>query len=80
MNAGYLVVRWVQNKMKSVGKSQTQAQLAGMVGSFLANFIMKKVTGMGVTGAATAIATAIGKGGSIAGPLGVIIGGATGYF
>lgn len=80
MNAGYLVVRWVQNKLNSVGRSQTQAQLGGMVGSVTANFIIRKVTGMGVTAAATAIATAIGKGGAIAGPLGVIIGGATGYF
>lgn len=79
MHAGYLVAKYIQNKLKSMGTNAVIAWLASKVGQKIAKAIVTRVVQVGATAAAAYIATLLGASGSIAGPLGIIIGGASGW-
>lgn len=79
MNAGYLVSMWIKSKIKSMGYSATVKALTPMIGGGLAGFFVGSVTRLGVTAAASVIAGYLGAGSSLAGPLGTIIGYASGF-
>lgn len=80
MKAGYLVAKWVKKKIDSMGQDAAISAIASVVGYASAAFLVRKVVTLGVTAAATSIATWLGTSGTIAGPLGTIVGMATGYF
>lgn len=79
MKAGYLVGKWVEKKLKSQGQNAVVTFLAKSVGKTAAKTIVKKVVSMGAKAAATYIAGVIGSGSSLAGPIGTIVGLATGW-
>lgn len=79
MNAGYLVARYIKNKLNSMGYNAVVTWLASKVGRTIAQKMVSKVVAVGVTAAATYIAGLLGASASVAGPLGFIIGGATGW-
>jgi hypothetical protein len=79
MRAGYLVGKWISSKLKSMGTNGVITYLAKKIGQTLAKKIVTKVVSVGATAAATYIAGLLGASGSVAGPLGAIIGVATGW-
>jgi len=79
MKAGYLVGQWIQNKLNSMGYSGVIATLARSIGARAARAIVQKVVTVGATAAAGYVALFVGGGGSIAGPVGAIIGWASGW-
>ena len=79
MKAGYLVGKWVQSKLETWSKESVINYLASSVGKTAAKKIVSKVVAVGATAAATYIAGLLGASGSVAGPVGVIIGAATGW-
>lgn len=79
MKAGYLVAQWISNHLAHSGQHAAIRFLAPKIGSVLAGTFVGWVVRYGVTGAATSIAAYFGTGGSLAGPLGAIIGMASGY-
>ncbi|MDR1450117.1 MAG: hypothetical protein LBI84_07975 [Propionibacteriaceae bacterium] len=79
MEAGYLVGQWIKSKLNSMGTNGVISWLAGKVGQTVAKKIVSKVVAVGATAAASYIAGLLGASGSIAGPLGAIIGFATGW-
>lgn len=78
MQAGKLVANWIMATLKKRGMNETIRILAGSIGYGMARYFVTQVTKVGVTSAALAIAGYLGVGGSFAGPLGWIIGTATG--
>lgn len=79
MKAGYLVSSWIKNKLSSWSQERIINYLATSVGAGVAKAIVKRVVQVGVAGAATYVAGLLGASGTIAGPLGAIIGCATGW-
>ncbi|MCB0910786.1 MAG: hypothetical protein KDB60_04120 [Propionibacteriaceae bacterium] len=79
MQAGYLVGKWIESKLKSMGTNAVIAWLASKIGQTLAKQMVTRVVQVGATAAASYIAALIGANGAIAGPLGFIIGLATGW-
>lgn len=79
MEAGYLVGKFVEDKLKELGTNGVIAWLSGSVGKMVAKKIVTKVAQAGVTAAAGYIAGLLGASGSIAGPLGAIVGGVGGW-
>ncbi|MDQ0231664.1 hypothetical protein [Metabacillus malikii] len=79
MKAGYLVGKWVQNKLKSWSQQSVINYLAASVGKTAAKKIVSRVVAVGATAAATYIAGLLGASGTVAGPIGVIVGAATGW-
>ena len=79
MKAGYLVGKWVMNKLKSWSKDSIIQYLAASVGKSIAAKIVRTVVRVGATAAATYVAGLLGATSSVAGPIGAIIGGATGW-
>lgn len=79
MKAGYLVGKWIINKVQQQGKSYVVAALAASVGRSTSQFIVNKAMTAGATAAATAIAAKIGAGSSVAGPIATIVGAASGW-
>jgi hypothetical protein len=79
MKAGYLVGKWVSNKLKSWSQQSIINYLAASVGKAAAKKIVSKVVQVGATAAAAYIATLLGASGTVAGPVGAIIGFATGW-
>lgn len=65
--------------MKARGVNQTISILAASIGYGTARFFVTTVVKVGATAAATTIATYFGAGGSLAGPLGWIVGTASGW-
>lgn len=79
MQAGYLVGKYITNKLKSSGYNSTVAWLASKVGQTMAKKIVSKVVAVGATAAATYIAGLLGASAAVAGPLGFIVGAASGW-
>lgn len=79
MNAGYLVGKWVEGKLKSFSQQGVIQKLASFVGKTLAKQIVKKVVRVGATAAAGTIASWLGASGTMAGPITAIIGYASGW-
>lgn len=79
MNAGYLVGKWIINKVEQSGRSYVVAALAASIGRSAAQFVVNKAMAAGATAAATAIAAKIGAGSSLAGPIAAIVGTASGW-
>jgi len=79
MKAGYLVSKWIKNKLKSWSQASVINYLATSVGAYTAKKIVSKVVGCGVTAAATYVAGLLGATGSVAGPIGTIVGGVGGW-
>ena len=79
MHAGYLVGQYIQNKLNTMGFNAVVAWLASKVGANLAKKIVARVAQVGATAAATYIATLLGASGAVAGPLGSIVGAASGW-
>lgn len=73
MEAGYLVGKWIEGKLKEMGTNGVIAWLSGSVGKIVAKKIVAKVAQAGVTAAAGYIAGLLGASGSIAGPIGAIV-------
>ena len=78
MNAGYLVGKWVEDKLKSFSQQGVIQKLASFVGKTLAKKIVQKVVQVGATAAAGTIAGWLGASGAMAGPITAIIGFASG--
>lgn len=79
MKAGYLVAKWIEKKLKTWSQQSIINYLAKSVGKTLAKKMVTAVVRYGVTAAATSIATWLGASGSVAGPIGIIIGSASGW-
>lgn len=79
MKAGYLVSKWVKKKLSSWSKQSVINYLASSVGTYAAKKIVNKVVSVGVSAAATYVAGLLGASGSVAGPIGTIIGLASGW-
>ena len=79
MKAGYLVGKWVAKKLNSMGKGAIITWLAKSVGKSAASKIVNKVVTCGATAAAEYIALILGAEGTLAGPIGTIVGAATGW-
>lgn len=79
MKAGYLVGKWIEGKLKEMGVHGITSWLAGSVGKVIAKKIVTKIIQAGATAAAGYIASLLGASGTIAGPIGAIIGGASGW-
>lgn len=79
MNAGYLVGKWVEDKLKSFSQQGVIQKLASFVGKTLAKKIVQKVVQVGATAAAGTIAGWLGASGAMAGPITAIIGFASGW-
>ncbi|UZW14749.1 hypothetical protein OSC52_02570 [Clostridium pasteurianum] len=79
MKAGYLVAKYLRGKLNSLGVNGLISWLAGYVGGKAANKIVSILVGSGVTALATYLATEGGLLASLAGPLGTVIGAATGW-
>lgn len=79
MNAGYLVGKWVAKKLESMGYDYVITALAHAVGRTAAVLIVRKVVATGATAAATYIAGVLGTSGTLAGPIGAVVGLATGW-
>ncbi|HFI0616886.1 TPA: hypothetical protein ACGO44_001522 [Streptococcus suis] len=79
MKAGYLVGHWIMNTLKSRGVNGAISLLAGSIGYGTARYFVTLVAKVGATAAATSLAGYFGVGSSFAGPLGWIVGSATGW-
>ncbi|HFH9929443.1 TPA: hypothetical protein ACGO5I_001443 [Streptococcus suis] len=79
MKAGYLVGTWISNQLKTRGYHAAINYLAPKIGAGLAGLFVGLVVKFGVSGAAGSIAAYLGTGSSLAGPLGTIIGYASGF-
>jgi len=79
MNAGYLLGKWITSKLSSWSQQSIINYLASSVGVAVAKKIVSKVVQVGAAAAATYIAGLLGATGAIAGPIGVIIGLASGW-
>lgn len=74
MNAGYLFAKWIKSKLDSMGYNWVIQWLAGKVGTTLARNIVSRILSVGVTAAASYIATLAGTSGALAGLIGAIVG------
>jgi|GEM_PF-1862763 len=79
MEAGYLIGKWIKSKLSTMGTNGVISWLAGKVGQTIAKKIVTKVVTVGVTAAAGYVSATLGASGSVAGPLGIITGGAVGW-
>ncbi|MDO5094846.1 MAG: hypothetical protein Q4D79_15765 [Propionibacteriaceae bacterium] len=79
MNAGYLVAKYIQSKLRAWGYHGVVSWLAARVGGGLAKAIVSRVVTAGATAAAGYIAGLLGAGGALAGVFGWVIGAATGW-
>lgn len=79
MKAGYLVGQWIMNTLRSRGTNEVVSLLAASVGYGTARYFVSLVVKVGATAAASTIAANLGTGGALAGPIGAIVGAATGW-
>lgn len=79
MRAGYLVAKWIENKLKTWSQQSVINYLAASIGKTAAKKIVKKVVAVGTTAAAAYVATLLGATSTIACPIAAIIGTATGW-
>lgn len=79
MNAGYLVAQYIKKKLNEMGYNAVITWLGSKIGRTIASKMVNKVVAVGVTAAATYIAGLLGASASVAGPLGFIIGAASGW-
>lgn len=79
MKAGYLMGKWIKKKLKSWSKESVINYLATTIGVSRARKIVRKVVEVGASSAATYVATLLGATATVAGPIGSIIGLASGW-
>lgn len=60
MKVGYLVGKWIEGKLKSIGQNAIVTFLAKSVGKTVAKKMVSKVVTVGATAAAGYIATLLG--------------------
>ena len=79
MKAGYLVSKWIEKKLSEWSQQSLINYIAASVGETVASEIVGYVVELGAGAAATYVATLLGASASLAGPIGTIVGFASGW-